>query len=401
LFTHVASELRTLRQARAVAAELEARVAERTAELEVAISNLHAQIGQRAQVEAALRESETRYRRMVELSPEGIVVVGRGRFLYANAAAARLFGANGVQDLVARPLLELIEADARAGTCTELEQLAVTGAVAPSLEVHLLRVDGSSFDAELTAAGVSFDGQPAVQILIRDVGERKAVERMKDELLSVVSHELRTPLTSIRGALGLLAGGVLGPLPGKGQRMVEIAVSNADRLIRLLNDMLDLERMRAGRTLLDLRSCDMAELVEQAAAEMRGLADRAGVRLVVRPSRGGVRADPDRIVQVLGNLLSNAIKFSPPEAEVELSAVERGTSVLFSVRDQGRGIPADELERIFQPFLQVDASDARAKGGSGLGLAICRSIAEQHGGRVWAESKVGQGSTFHLELPAA
>jgi signal transduction histidine kinase len=248
---------------------------------------------------------------------------------------------------------------------------------------------------------VSFDGQPAVQILIRDVGERKAVERMKDELLSVVSHELRTPLTSIRGALGLLAGGVLGPLPGKGQRMVEIAVNNADRLIRLLNDMLDLERMRAGRTLLDLRSCDVAELVEQAAAEMRGLADRAGVRLVVRPSRGGVRADPDRIVQVLGNLLSNAIKFSPPEAEVELSAVERGASVLFSVHDQGRGIPADKLERIFQPFLQVDASDARAKGGSGLGLAICRSIAEQHGGRVWAESKVGQGSTFHLELPAA
>jgi signal transduction histidine kinase len=114
-----------------------------------------------------------------------------------------------------------------------------------------------------------------------------------------------------------------------------------------------------------------------------------------------VRADHDRIVQVLTNLLSNAIKFSPPEAAVELSAVERGASVQFSVRDRGRGIPADKLERIFQPFLQVDASDARAKGGSGLGLAICRSIAEQHGGRVWAESKVGQGSTFQLELPAA
>jgi signal transduction histidine kinase len=240
-----------------------------------------------------------------------------------------------------------------------------------------------------------------VQVLVRDVSERKAMERMKDELLSIVSHELRTPLTSIRGSLGLLAGGVLGDLPPLGQRMLHVAVSNADRLIRLLNDVLDLERMRAGRLILELKPYSAAVAVEHAVSEMRGLAERAGVRLSVGDVEGTPLADADRLVQVLTNLLSNAIKFSPAGSHVRLSGETRGDRVIITIEDDGRGIPADKLETIFERFQQVDASDSRLNGGTGLGLAICRSILEQHGGRVWAESSLTHGSKFYVELRSA
>jgi len=393
-----AAELRDLR---ARNAELERSVIERTAQTEVAVSNLHAQMSQRAHAERALRESEERYRRLVELSPEAIVVVADDQLLYVNAAGIRLFAAGNAADLLARPAMDLVSAEDQRRFVEELRGLSETGAIAPRIEARLVRLDGRPLDAEITAAGVTFDGRPAVQVLIRDVSERRAVERMKDELLSVLGHELRTPLTSIRGSLGLLDGGVLGPLSPRGQRMIEIAVSNTDRLIRLLNDVLDVERMQAGRLVLELQPHSAGDLIELAVAEMRGLAERANVRLTVGAVDGVIEADADRMVQVLTNLLSNAIKFSGAGAEVQVSAVAHGNQVRFSIADQGRGIPADKLEAIFDRFQQVDASDARVKGGTGLGLTICKSIVEQHGGQVWAESRLGYGSTFHVSLNAA
>jgi len=393
-----AAELRDLR---ARNAELERSVIERTAQTEVAVSNLHAQMSQRAQAERALRESEERYRRLVELSPEAIVVVADDQVLYVNAAGIRLFAAGNATDLLARPPMDLVSAEDQRRFVEELRGLSETGAIAPRIEARLVRLDGRPLDAEITAASVTFDGRPAVQVLIRDVSERRAVERMKDELLSVLGHELRTPLTSIRGSLGLLDGGVLGPLSPRGQRMIEIAVSNTDRLIRLLNDVLDVERMQAGRLVLELRPQSAGDLIELAVAEMRGLAERANVGLTVGAVDGVIEADADRMVQVLTNLLSNAIKFSGAGAEVQVSAVAHGNQVRFSIADQGRGIPADKLEAIFDRFQQVDASDARVKGGTGLGLTICKSIVEQHGGQVWAESRLGYGSTFHVSLNAA
>jgi PAS domain S-box-containing protein len=268
-----------LRELRALNAELERRVIERTAQTEVAVSNLHAQMSQRAQAERALRESEERYRRLVELSPESIVVVADDEIVYVNAAGVRLFAAGNAAALLARPLMDLFSAEDRRRIAEEFRGLSEAGAVAPRIEVGLVRLDGRTLDAEITAAAITFDGRAAVQVLIRDVSERRAVERMKDELLSVLGHELRTPLTSIRGSLGLLDGGVLGPLSPRGQRMVSIAVSNTDRLIRLLNDVLDVERMQAGRLVLELRPHAAGELIELAVAEMRGLAERANVRL--------------------------------------------------------------------------------------------------------------------------
>lgn len=385
----------------AIVAELEQRVAERTAELKVAVSNLNAQMSRRAQAETALRESEERYRRLVEQSPDAVLVVALGEVLYVNAEGVRLFGARDASELLAVNPNNLVHPSERAAAAAQMQKLAARDGTVARTEARLLRLDGTSIDAEITSAGVNFDGQPAVQLVIRDVGERRAVERMKDELLSIVSHELRTPLTSLRGSLGLLAAGLLGHVPASGQRMLQVAVSNADRLIRLLNDVLDLERMRAGRLTLELRPNAAVDLIEQAIAEMRGLAERADIQLCVDQVEGVVHADADRVVQVLTNLVSNAIKFSQGGQRVTLSAESDAQRVRFSVADNGRGIPANQLENIFERFQQVDASDSRVKGGTGLGLAICRSIVQQHEGRLWAESTLGEGSTFYVELLSA
>jgi CheY-like chemotaxis protein/two-component sensor histidine kinase len=183
--------------------------------------------------------------------------------------------------------------------------------------------------------------------------------------------------------------------------MLDIAVANTDRLVRLINDILDIERMESGKLTLDRQAWDASDLAAQAVAEMRTMADQARVRLSVAAPDCRVLVDRDRVIQTLTNLLSNAIKFSPQGSTVWLTAEPDGDQVRFVVRDEGRGIPADKLEAIFGRFQQVDSSDARQKGGSGLGLAICRSIIQQHGGRIWAQSIPGQGSTFSFTLPSA
>lgn len=236
--------------------------------------------------------------------------------------------------------------------------------------------------------------------LLVDLDESRRVERLKDEFVSVVSHELRTPLTSIRGALGLVAGGAMGPLPDKAKRMVDIATQNADHLVRLVNDILDVERMESGKVQMEMRSCSLSELFARSVEEMQPIADEAGARLRVEPAEAHVIADPDRIVQTITNLLSNAIKFSSPGGEVVVSAASQSGEVRVQISDTGRGIPAEHLSKIFDRFQQVDPSDSRDNGGTGLGLAICKSIVDRHGGRIWAETEDGVGSTFYFTLPA-
>jgi hypothetical protein len=241
---------------------------------------------------------------------------------------------------------------------------------------------------------------------VEDITERKQAEealkeaqRVKDEFVSTVSHELRTPLTSIRGSLGLLAGGLLGSVPEKGQHMLDIAVSNTDRLIRLINDILDFERMQSGKITMTREVCQATDMVSQTEQLLRAMAQEAGVTLSVSSGSARLWADPDRVIQTLTNLVGNAIKFSPRDTTVRLTAEGQGDHILFKVADQGPGIPADKLEVIFERFQQADASLSRTKGGAGLGLAICRSIVERHGGRIWAESTYGKGSTFLFTLP--
>lgn len=238
--------------------------------------------------------------------------------------------------------------------------------------------------------------------------QRKQLDNLKDEFISTVSHELRTPLTSIRAALGLLSAGVAGKVDDKAANLLRIASSNTDRLVRLINDILDLERMESGRSPLVIRRCSMPELIQQAVDTMKSMAEANGVRLDIAPEPPNTpitfEGDPDRILQVLTNLLSNAIKFSPSGAAVRLLTASDGPNLVLQIEDAGRGVPADKLETIFDRFSQIETSDARQKGGSGLGLAICRSIVAQHGGTIWAErndsgGKNRPGTTVNLRLP--
>jgi signal transduction histidine kinase len=238
--------------------------------------------------------------------------------------------------------------------------------------------------------------------------KRKNLDTIKDEFISTVSHELRTPLTSIRGALGLLSAGVMGHIDDKAMDLLRIASTNTDRLVRLINDILDLERMDSGRAPLQLNKCSLDELVKQAVETMASMAEAAEVRIVVSseaPSElSDFDGDPDRMQQVLCNLLSNAIKFSPQNSEVVIATSVDGDDLMLRIVDHGRGVPASKLESIFDRFSQVDASDARQKGGTGLGLAICRSILAQHGGEIWAERNDATGTqqlgtTFLLRIP--
>ncbi|MDP8942858.1 MAG: response regulator [Actinomycetota bacterium] len=361
-----------------------------------------------AQLRAATARQDllARNSSILEAAGEGIYGLDReGRATFANAAAARMLGYSP-DGLVGRRLHELIHQTKPDGSaypeeecpaCASLEH----GSVQRVSDDVYRRKDGTSFTVEFTATPIR-EGErvTGTVVVFRDVSERRAVERMKDEFTSVVSHELRTPLTSIRGSLGLLQSGVLGALPEKGQRMLDIAVQNSDRLVRLINDILDIERMESGRVTMDKQGCDARELVERATAEMRTMAHERGVTLAVAAEEARLWADPDRLIQTLTNLLSNAVKFSEPGATVRISAGRRGEEVRFEVSDEGRGIPADKLEAIFDRFQQVDASDSREKGGTGLGLAICSSIVTQHGGRIWAESAPGEGARFTFALPA-
>jgi signal transduction histidine kinase len=278
-------------------------------------------------------------------------------------------------------------------------------------EIYGCHQDGTEFPAEATISKLNLPEETIYTVYLRDISDRKQIERMKDEFISVVSHELRTPLTSIHGSLGMLASGLLPPDSERAKRLLQIATDSTERLVRLINDVLDIERIESGKVKMAKESGNVADLIEEAANVMQPLANKAGVNLIVSSLNVEVWADRDRIVQTLTNLLSNAIKFSPAGATVWLSASMEKTGsvspdgvneqeILFKVQDRGRGIPADKLESIFERFQQVDSSDSRKHEGTGLGLAICRSIIQQHGGQIWVESALDEGSTFYFTLPA-
>ncbi|WP_341927659.1 ATP-binding protein [Nocardioides psychrotolerans] len=285
---------------------------------------------------------------------------------------------------------------------------AISGIVTNAEEDSYVRADGTAFPVEITASPVVDEDlvQGAV-VVFRDVTQRREVDRMKNEFLSVVSHELRTPLTSIRGSLGLLAGGVLGDLSTSARSVLTIAVQSSERLTRLIDDVLDLERIESGTRAMEVARIEAGDLVSAAVAQIDGLARSMSIEVEIGSCVGAVRADEDQIIQTLTNLLGNAIKFSDVGGRVVADTVPedgpgaRRGEVVFRVRDEGRGIPADKLDAIFERFEQVDSSDARVKGGTGLGLAISRSIVERHGGRIWAESSLGHGTTLYFSLPRA
>lgn len=249
---------------------------------------------------------------------------------------------------------------------------------------------------------VLLDGEgrmESVFSLALDVTNRQLVERMKNEFIAVVSHELRTPLTSMYGSLKLLDSGLLNHQPEKEQRLLTIAVDSTDRLMRLVNDILDIERIESGTVQMVKAVWKVSELMAKAVDVVQPLADKAAITLNVSDLGGSVWVDADRMIQTFTNLLGNAIKFSPRGSTIWFSGSKQAGQMLFQIRDRGRGIPADKLGIIFERFQQVDGSDTRNGEGTGLGLAICRSIIQQHGGHIWVESVLGEGSTFSCVLP--
>jgi PAS domain S-box-containing protein len=237
--------------------------------------------------------------------------------------------------------------------------------------------------------------------LATDITELKRIDRLKSEFVSTVSHELRTPLTSIRGSLGLVSGGIAGKLPDAAMKLVDIARNNCERLIRLINDILDIEKIESGKMQLNLQATPLLPLMTQAVAanEGYGLANNVALALHCDDPALQVKVEPDRLTQVVTNLLSNALKFSPPGSTVDVFVRKAGLGVRVEVRDHGPGIPEEFRSRIFQKFSQADASDTRQQSGTGLGLNISRAIIERMGGSIGFESRRGEGTAFFFELP--
>lgn len=363
---------------------------------------------------------------IVESSEDAIISKSLdGTITSWNASAQKLYGYTP-GEAIGRSISLLLPADKLDEEAQFLERLQ-QGEHIQHYETVRKRKDGTVVDISLTVSPIKDATGKIIGAskIARDITQQRAIAKMKSEFISIVSHELRTPLTAIRGSLGLVAHGIYDKKPEKKQRMIEIAASQSDRLVRLVNDILDLQRLESGKMKLVMQACDAANLIQQSADTMRSYAEQNQIQLVVHLLPVQVWASPDSIIQTLTNLLSNAIKFSAPGGKVWLSAQlvnpeEQGTQAteeytndtipnpqtlpsipytLFSVKDQGRGIPSDKLEIIFERFQQVDASDSREKGGTGLGLAICRKIIEQHEGKIWAESVVNEGSTFYFTLP--
>ncbi|MGD0796748.1 MAG: PAS domain S-box protein [Acidobacteriaceae bacterium] len=365
--------------------------------------------------------AEDKLRALIRQSNSILESVGDGIFgidldgncTVVNPAASQMLGFKP-EELLGRNMHALIQPTHADGTPYPPEDSPIRNTIRDLDTVRISnevfwRKDGASFPVEYVARPQieiqSSEGREAgkavgVVVAFTDTTERRALERMKDEFISTVSHELRTPLTSLRAALGLVTGGTLADRPDKLRQMLDIATGNTDRLVRLVNDILELERIGSGKAELHYTMCSADDLFRRAAGLQQTDAAKARVRITFNSQGVNVWADPDRILQTLTNLISNAIKFSPPATEIHLRARRiDANEAEIQVRDQGRGIPADKLESIFERFHQVDASDSRTMGGTGLGLAICRSIIHQHGGRIWATSIPTKGSTFHFTLP--
>lgn len=361
-----------------------------------------------------------RHVHLLESVGEGILGVdARGRIDFVNDAGARMLGSTAAA-LVGAPACPRLHG---VHAAAEHPVAAATAAPGPVVDEPLCaldaalggravrdaehgfrRSDGSVLPVEITADGArpgpGGRGRGAV-VVFRDATERRAADRLKSEFISVVSHELRTPLTSIHGALHLLHDGDVGELSPAAERVVDVALRGTDRLARLINDILVVDRLESGRLPLDLADHDAAPLVAGVLAALEPVADAAGIALGAGPVEARVRVDADRFTQVLTNLVGNAVKFTPRGGLVRVEAVVRDGAAEVSVTDTGPGIPREAQETVFERFRQLDESDVRQRDGSGLGLAISRSLVEHQGGRIWVDSEPGHGASFRFTVPLA
>jgi PAS domain S-box-containing protein len=353
----------------------------------------------------ALTNSEFRLRRLMNSSLVGIVQGDmNGSITEANEVFLALTGYTRAQ-LLGGGLTwtSLIPAEAHAGFQRNLEDLSKGGATQPA-EKELIRNDGIHLPVLMGLAKLEGSDHEWVGFAL-DLSEQRRVDRIKSEFISVVSHELRTPLTSIRGSLGLLESGIGGALPPQALQLIRIAHKNSQRLVTLVNDILDMDRLLSGKMQLKLQEVDLQKLAAQAVDANAGMAAEFGVVIVLDPADENVNyraiGDPDRLMQVLANLLSNAARFSGGLSEVNIRVQSTVGQVRVEVEDHGNGIPAAFQPRIFEAFAQADSSTTRQQGGTGLGLHISRTLIRQMGGHIGFHSQEQHGCVFWFTLPAA
>jgi PAS domain S-box-containing protein len=347
---------------------------------------------------------DEKFRFAVEACPNAMLLTdSTGRIILANTEAERMF-CSDQGELIGKPMKILVPEHLHAKYLENRASVArhqTPRRFGASSNLLGRRLDGTEFPIEVRLNPVQTRGGLLVLSVVVDISERVRTDRLKDEFVSTVSHELRTPLTSIAGSLGLLIGGAAGKLPEQALRLIGIAQTNSQRLVRLINDILDIEKIESGQVVFNFRRIETRALVGQVIDANRGYADGFGVRMRLKSGSDSaeVYADTDRLAQVITNLLSNAIKFSQRGGEVLVAIKKCGDAVRISVRDHGPGIPAEFRPRIFEKFAQADASDTRQKGGTGLGLSIVKQIVARLGGQVGFEDAVGGGTVFYVDLP--
>ena len=345
------------------------------------------------------KNADEQFRLAIEAAPTGMLLMDRGgSIVLVNAQIEKLFGYPR-SELLGRPMETLVPERFRASV-PGFRSGSFSAPPAHAAELQGLRKDGAEFPIEIGLNPILTSEGEFVLSSIVDLSQRLEIERIRSEFVSTVSHELRTPLTSIRGSLGLLQSGAMGELPDKAAEMVTIAYKNSGRLVRIINDILDISTIEAGKLALQMRTVPLAELLQQAVEANAGFAERCEVRFVLEPvcSNDRVMADPDRLMQVVANLLSNAAKFSPPDSEVLIRVRAGSATTRIEVQDSGSGIPEEFRAHIFAKFAQADASATRRFEGTGLGLSIARKLTEAMGGSIGFDSVVGQGSVFFVEL---
>ena len=358
----------------------------------------------RAVAESRLERTAAELRAIHAQIADGIATLNfDGQFITVNPAVERMFGAAD-NDLRSMPLEQLVKHQDRESWRNLLRKFIAGDRRSTRIEVQGLRADlVTEFPLEIMLSHLRLRDDDRVIAVLRDVTERKRIEKLKSEFIATVSHELRTPLTSIRGSLGLLQGGMSGELPEQAAHLLDIALNNSERLGVLIDDLLDMEKIESGGMSFKIGRINVRELLEDVMKANTGYAARLHVKLRSDEIAADLSllGDYDRLVQVLNNLISNAVKFSPPQAEVVLAARAMSTDVRIEVRDAGCGIPEEFQEKVFDKFTQADASDSRAVGGTGLGLSISKAILERMQGRIGFDSVPGQGTTFYFDLPAA